>query len=36
MINDLQTEMIAQGLLASHLADDALFPFKPEPSEVLS
>ena len=36
MISGLQTEMIAQGLLASHLADDALFPFKPEPSAILS
>jgi hypothetical protein len=36
MISGLQTEMIAQGLLASPLADDVLFPFRPEPSEVLS
>lgn len=36
MINDLQTEMVAQGLLAKHLADEVLFPLRPEPSEVLS
>ena len=36
MISGLQTEMIDQGLLAGHLSDDALFPFKPEPSEALS
>lgn len=35
MINDLQTEMIAQGLLAGRVLSDDLFPFRPEPSAIL-
>lgn len=35
MINDLQTEMTAQGLLAGRVPLDDLFPHRPEPAAVL-